>query len=82
VLLAESRVITYDCLNPTSYQSVVGKIEISEEPVSLKETLEITEKKAIQTALAIANENRSKAADILGIGRRTLYTKMAYYHIE
>jgi len=67
---------------PTSYQSVVGKIEIPEEPVSLKETLERTEKKAIQTALDIANENRSKAADILGIGRRTLYTKMAYYRIE
>ncbi|WP_291461431.1 helix-turn-helix domain-containing protein [Desulfobacula sp.] len=42
----------------------------------------MTEKKAIQTALDIANENRSKAADILGIGRRTLYTKMAYYRIE
>ncbi|MBU0464641.1 MAG: sigma-54 dependent transcriptional regulator [Proteobacteria bacterium] len=82
VLLSESNVITYDCLNPTSYQSVATKIGISEEPVSLKEALEITEKKAIQTALDIANENRSKAADILGIGRRTLYSKMAYYHIE
>jgi len=43
---------------------------------------EKTEKETIQDALAKAGGNREKAADLLGIGRTTLYRKLKQYGIE
>ena len=40
------------------------------------------EKEAIQEALGKANGNREKAAELLGIGRTTLYRKFKQYGIE
>jgi two-component system NtrC family response regulator len=37
---------------------------------------------AIRRALKLADGNRSKAAVFLGIGRRTLYDKLAYYQLD
>ncbi|MEK3935317.1 sigma 54-interacting transcriptional regulator [Sporosarcina sp. FSL W7-1349] len=45
-------------------------------------TLETTEKQSIVQALAKANNNRSQAALILGIGRSTLYSKMRKYGLH
>lgn len=42
-------------------------------------TLEDAERKRIVKALEAANSNVTKAADILGISRRTLYNKMLKY---
>jgi two-component system response regulator FlrC len=47
-------------------------------PGSLKQL----EKEAIEQALAKTNGHRKKAADILGIGLRTLYNKLREYEIE
>jgi len=45
-------------------------------------TIEDMERQAIQAALAEVRGNRRKAAEILGIGERTLYRKIARYGLE
>ena len=40
------------------------------------------EKEAINKALSETGGNREKAADLLGIGRKTLYRKLKQYGIE
>ncbi len=40
------------------------------------------ERAAIQAALAATRGNRRKAAEMLGIGERTLYRKLKEYHLE
>ncbi|MEO0100811.1 MAG: sigma 54-interacting transcriptional regulator [candidate division WOR-3 bacterium] len=56
------------------------KLEISEEEKkaveSLKETLRLTEKEKIISALRQCGGNKTEAAKLLGISRRTLYYKM------
>ena len=47
-----------------------------------KENLELLERKLIERALAAAQGNKSKAADLLGIHRRLLYEKFRQYGIE
>jgi transcriptional regulator with PAS, ATPase and Fis domain len=51
-------------------------------PLSLKEAVEDAEKNAIMQVLAESNNNRTEAAKRLGIGRRTLYDKMAAYGLD
>jgi len=46
------------------------------------EATEKAEKKAINKALSESSGNREKAADLLGIGRKTLYRKLKQYGIE
>ena len=48
----------------------------SDSPLELREWLEIAEAWRIVVALREARGNRSEAARALGIGRRTLYSKM------
>lgn len=43
---------------------------------------ETAEKKAIREAIVKAHGNRDKAAELLGISRRTLYRKLSQYGIE
>ena len=43
---------------------------------------EQAEKEAIQEAIAKTNGNREKAAELLGIGRTTLYRKLKQYGLE
>jgi two-component system, NtrC family, response regulator HydG len=40
------------------------------------------ERQAIQAALAEVRGNRRKAAELLGIGERTLYRKISRYGLE
>ena len=40
------------------------------------------ERRAIEQALRIAGGNRTQAAAMLGIGRRTLYDKLEEYGLE
>jgi DNA-binding NtrC family response regulator len=54
----------------------------SEKAVSLIEAVEKAEAEAIRTALRVTKGNRSKAAEVLGVGRRTLYRKIDAYGIN
>jgi DNA-binding NtrC family response regulator len=54
----------------------VSIAENSERPESLKAWLDLAEAYRITQALRECNGNRSAAARLLGIGRRTLYAKM------
>jgi DNA-binding NtrC family response regulator len=45
-------------------------------------TMEDLEREAIKAALEAVSGNRRKAAEILGIGERTLYRKLARYDLE
>ena len=49
---------------------------------NLKEATEITEKDLIISALIKCNWNKSKAAKLLSIDRKTLYNKIKHYDIE
>lgn len=51
-------------------------------PLSLKIAVELAEATAIETALKATEGNRSKAAQILGIGRTSLYKKIDAYNIN
>lgn len=53
-----------------------------EKPSILLDELEQAEEKAIKTALAKANHNRVRAAEILNIHRATLYRKMRKHRIK
>jgi DNA-binding NtrC family response regulator len=45
-------------------------------------TMDELERQAITAALASVNGNRRKAAELLGIGERTLYRKISKYELE
>jgi DNA-binding NtrC family response regulator len=45
-------------------------------------TIDDMEREAIRAALAEVGGNRRKAAELLGIGERTLYRKIAKYDLE
>ncbi len=81
VLLADHDIITMDTLF-TQANSVPEGAPPDRKPVSLKRAVELAEKNAIRQALLITSGNRTQAANILGIGRRTLYDKLATYNME
>jgi DNA-binding NtrC family response regulator len=80
VLLASGPTITVDTL----FSQAEQRFEEEEDrtPVPLKDAVELAEKQAIRQALLIAAGNRTKAAQYLGIGRRTLYDKMDAYSMN
>jgi DNA-binding NtrC family response regulator len=88
VLLSDGPVIDSECfgaggMDPNLMETGShGEMDPSDEPLLLKKTVEEAEKMAIRRALRLAEGNRSKAALFLGIGRRTLYDKLAYYQME
>ena len=75
VLLSEGEVITPSCLCMPSCLSEEPNA-VSGVPVSLQQAVSEAERKAIQQALTITKGNRTQAAILLGIGRRTLYDKI------
>jgi DNA-binding NtrC family response regulator len=82
VLLADGNAIDLDSLCGMPGPLVESGNECAmARPVQLKSAVEAAEISAIKTALIAADGNRSKAAKLLGIGRRTLYDKMEAYDI-
>ncbi|MBQ4378663.1 MAG: sigma-54-dependent Fis family transcriptional regulator [Treponema sp.] len=72
VVMAGSDEITLEDLPPSVSRS--GKVETISIPVGT--TLEEAEKIIIQETLAANKGNKSKTADVLGIGRKTLHRKL------
>ncbi|MBR1402688.1 MAG: sigma-54-dependent Fis family transcriptional regulator [Treponema sp.] len=78
VVMASGEEITLEDLPPSvSRASSVESISV---PVGI--TLDEAEKIIIQETLAANKGNKSKTADILGIGRKTLHRKLAEYGME
>ena len=59
----------------------IGELSLGVSVMDLDEAVRRAEKKALQKALAKANGNRTVAARILGVSRRTLYNKLAEHEL-
>ncbi|WP_300673004.1 sigma-54 dependent transcriptional regulator [Desulfoluna sp.] len=81
VLLADGEVITQESISVSAGYSRESSPE-ARHPLPLKRIVERAEKQAIVNVLSITEGNRTMAANILGIGRRTLYDKLAMYHLD
>lgn len=88
ILLTQSDMLTIDCLpeeikSYNAHSAVNGHSQ--DEPFDafgLKRASMEAEKEVILNALAQANFNKTKAAKILNIDRKTLYNKIKQYHID
>ncbi|BAL80928.1 sigma-54-dependent transcriptional regulator [Caldisericum exile] len=58
-----------------------NKAQIDEENLNLPQLIEKIEKEAIIKALERAQGNKTKAAQILGISRKSLFNKLRYYNL-
>ena len=76
VILEKGKMITPKNLST----GIKGRIRESGE--AHHKTLQEREREYIETVLKAAKGNRTKAARILGIGRRTLYDKIIAYGIK
>ncbi|MDF9796937.1 two-component system response regulator HydG [Catalinimonas alkaloidigena] len=88
VLLAQTDKITLECLpeeikSPVYFeQSEPVSQEAQGEPSNLKSVSKIAEREAIISVLEKTGYNKTKAADVLNIDRKTLYNKMKSYNID
>ena len=82
VLMAEDGILSLDCVctQPLDFHRADkgGKVEC----LSLREVVEKAEKKAIEQSLEATNNNRTQAAQLLGISRRALYDKISAYGLN
>jgi len=78
VLLADGETITLNCLANNTFTDE----QPAGQPLPLRVAISKAEATAIRTALKATKGNRSKAAQILGIGRTTLYEKIDAYNID
>lgn len=82
VLLAGQDMLTPDTLGLQLPAGENRKSAGTDEGRSLQQTVQEAERRAIEQALRIAGGNRTQAAAMLGIGRRTLYDKLEEYGLE
>ena len=76
-LLAKGKYITLNEL-PEEFKQNSHNQNLTHEPLRNEDH----EKELILSALSQTSNNKSKAAQILGIDRKTLYNKIKYYNIE
>ena len=62
-----------------AFSSSVPGEAVSETPLSLSDAVRNPEIQALQQALSLCNGNKTQAAELLGIGRRTLYDKLEQF---
>ena len=77
-MLCKGHVITEEDLPPT----IRSGLEQNSIKLSIGTSLADAEKEIIRSTLLRNNGNKSKTADILGIGRKTLHRKIQEYNIE
>ncbi len=80
ILLADGNTILPDRKNTDSHDFPTKNA--GDIPLSLKTAVEQAEARAIRTAIKATQGNRSKAAQILGIGRTSLYKKIDAYKLN
>jgi DNA-binding NtrC family response regulator len=78
VVMSKDPVITNDDLPP----SVTADTESNYVRIELGTSMSDAEREIIRANLASQNGNKSRTAEILGIGRKTLHRKIADYKIE
>ncbi|MEM8965883.1 MAG: sigma-54 dependent transcriptional regulator [Bacteroidota bacterium] len=87
VLLAQSDRISSECLpeeikTPAYFDDVADSEEIISEADNLKSVSKLAERDAIISVLEKTGYNKTKAASVLKIDRKTLYNKMKSYNID
>ncbi len=83
---AKSRILTMeDFLSIEAFKSLATQVTAPEKlklEVELGTPLEVVERKLIEETLAYTQGDKSRAATLLGIGRKTLYRKLEQYQQE
>lgn len=86
VLLAQDRYVTLECLpeeiKSPSYFDDLTTENVTSEPANLKSVSKSAERDAIISVLEKTGYNKTKAASVLNIDRKTLYNKMKSYNID
>lgn len=85
VLLAQGSVLTLSDLPPemlSSARRIIDSPHLSSGPTDLKVLAESQEREAIEKVLKQVHYNRTRAAQLLNIDRKTLYNKIKQYGIE
>lgn len=87
VLLCQQDKITVECVpeeikSPVFLDTPNGGEQNHSEPANLKSVSKIAERDAIISVLEKTGYNKTKAADVLNIDRKTLYNKMKSYNID
>lgn len=78
VVMCKGNIITTDDLPP----SVVGETDGNYIKIDLGASLADAEKEIIRSTLSLNKGNKSRTAEMLGIGRKTLHRKIADYSLE
>ncbi len=79
VVMAKGSIITHEDLPPTINHSDDGNDTIQ---IPLGSRLEEAEREIIRGTLAAQQGNKTKTAEVLGIGRKTLHRKISEYGLE
>jgi len=81
-ILSRGRMILAEDLLPLHQESTAVAESASTAPMSLKEMMAETERRAIAQALEQSGWNRTKASKLLGISRRQLFDKIRQYGLH
>ncbi len=79
VVMAKGTIITLEDLPPSINR---GADESDSIKITLGSTLDEAEREIIRSTLAAQNGNKTRTAELLGIGRKTLHRKIVEYGLE